>query len=127
MTAKRAILIVDDNVALTKSMALILKLKGHHVVTAHSGKDAIDFVRSQPFDLIIMDIKMHEMNGVEALKEIRKIRSVVSVLMMTAYQMDPQISEAMELGVMGVLKKPFDMEAIFQIIEHIGENISSTA
>ena len=120
MTEKRSILIVDDNVVLITSIALILKRKGHLVATANSGQEAIDMVRDRPFDLILMDVKMQGMSGIEAMEEIRTIRPDAAVVIMTAYDGEPLSIEARGKGAIGVLNKPFDMGEVLRIIEDAG-------
>ena len=113
---KKSVLIVDDNVNLTKTMAFVLKRKGFTVSTAKDGLEAIDKVREQDFALIFMDIKMPQMNGVEAYKRIRKINSGIVVMMMTAYAVEDLIKEALEEGAIGIIYKPLDLDSVVALV-----------
>ena len=91
MEAKASILIVDDNISLCKTMSFVLKRHGYDVTTAGDGVEAIEKVREKAFGMIFMDIKMPGVNGVEALRSIRKIRPEATVTMMTAYAVEELI------------------------------------
>jgi two-component system response regulator HydG len=117
MERKPAVLIVDDDTSQTRTMSLILTRKGYEVATARDGFEAIVRVRERPFDVIFMDIKMPVMNGVEAYKEIKKIRPEAVVMMMTAYAVEELIQEALREGVGGVLYKPIDIDSVTALID----------
>ncbi len=117
MKSKANILLVDDNVNLTRIMSLILGRKGYEVTTAETGFEAMDMVNEKPFDIIFMDIKLPGMNGVEIFKKIKKIRSDAVVMMMTAYSVDDLVQEALQEGAYGVIYKPMDINKVVGIIE----------
>ena len=115
---KRAnILIVDDNINLSKTMSLILKRKGYEVTTAPDGPTAIKGIKERPFDLIFMDIKMPLMDGVQTYRKIKKIRPKSIVIMMTAYAVGNLVAEALKEGVYGIIYKPLDIEKMISLIE----------
>lgn len=111
------ILIVDDDKEFCASMTDILEAKGHEVESENSGEAAIAKVKEKPFDVILMDIKMPAMNGVEAFKQIKKISPKTAVIMITAYSLEDLIKEALQEGAFGVLRKPLDID---KLIEQIG-------
>lgn len=111
------ILIVDDNVSLCKSMSFILKRKGFTVSIAEGGLEAIKKVKKSPFDVIFMDIKMPNLNGVEAFKRIKKIMPKAVVIMMTAYAIEELVEEALEEGAYQIIYKPLDMDNVLRLIE----------
>ena len=113
------ILIVDDNKEFCISLADILEAKGYEVESRNGGQAAIDRVKEKSFDLIIMDIKMPAMNGVEAFKHIKKINPRTAVIMITAYALEDLIKEALAEGAFSVLRKPFDVDKILELIEVI--------
>lgn len=121
MTNKPHILIVDDNVNLRKTMSLILKRQGYTVTTAEDGQKAIVQVEQSLFDMILMDIKMPLMNGVEAYKRIKAIRPESVVLMMTAHAVEDLVQEALEEGVYGIVYKPLDIEKLLDLIKKSAE------
>lgn len=110
MPDNKSILIVDDNPSLLSSMRLVLQHQGYKVSIASNGMEAIELVKEQPFDIIFMDIKMPAMGGVEAFKRIKMIRSDAVVMMMTAYEVEDLVREAMQSGVFGVVHKPFNLK-----------------
>lgn len=111
------ILIVDDNKNLSKTISFILQKKGYSVDTAESGAEAIEKIKEKSYYLILLDIKMQVMNGVEAFKKIKKIDSNIIVIMMTAYALEDLIQEALKEGVYGILYKPLDMDKLISLIE----------
>ncbi|MCK4411275.1 response regulator, partial [Candidatus Bipolaricaulota bacterium] len=117
MEAKANILLVDDNVSLTKTMFFALKRNGYAVTTAKDGHEAIAKVKEQPFAMIFMDIKMPLLDGVETYKEIKKLRPEAVVMMMTAYAVEDLVVEALEEGAYGIIYKPLDIEKVLTTIE----------
>jgi two-component system, NtrC family, response regulator HydG len=119
MTVPARILIVDDDESMNKTMSLVLKRKGYDVAISYNGPDAIEKVRSQPFDIIFMDIKMPVMDGVETFEKIKKIRPDAIVMMMTAYAVEDLIQKALREGAYGIIYKPLDIEKTLAAIEDV--------
>jgi CheY-like chemotaxis protein len=117
------ILIVDDNKEFCISLADIFEAKGYEVESRNSGQSAIDIVKEKSFDVILMDIKMPGMNGVEAFKQIKKISPRTAVIMITAYALEDLIKEALAEGAFGVLRKPCDVDKVLELIEEIIKKI----
>jgi two-component system, NtrC family, response regulator HydG len=113
------ILIVDDEAALRTSLAANLALEGYKVVEAEDGARAIELVREGSFDLIISDVRMPGMNGVDAFREIRKIRPGLPVILMTAFAVEDLLAEALAEGVYAVLPKPFDIARLIGLIARV--------
>ncbi len=99
------------------SLADILEAKGYGVESENSGEAAIAKVKEKSFDVILMDIKMPVMNGVEAFKQIKKISPRTAVIMVTAYSLENLINEALAEGAFGVLHKPLDIDKLIEQIE----------
>jgi DNA-binding NtrC family response regulator len=116
MIEKTGILLVDDNISLCTTLSFILKRKGYEVAIANNGMLAIEKIRENPFDIILMDIKMPVLNGVETYKQIKKIHHEALVIMMTAYTTDDLIQKALDEGVFRIIYKPLDTEKIINII-----------
>lgn len=116
MNAGRRILVVDDEDGLRTSLAANLELEGYEVHEAESGRRAVELVREQPFDLVITDVRMPGMNGVETFREIRKIRPGTVVMMMTAFAIERLIEQALDEGVYTVVTKPFAIDRIMEMI-----------
>jgi two-component system response regulator HydG len=119
MDNKGNILIVDDDVGICETLSDIMEIKGYDTAIALDGYEAVQKIKEVAFDVILMDIKMPGMNGVETFKEIKKIRPETAVVMMTAYAVEDLIGEALREGAYGVLYKPFDMEQMIGLLEGI--------
>ena len=111
------ILIVDDDKEYCVGMVDILQAKGYEVESENSGAAAIAKVKETSFDVILMDIKMPVMNGVEAFKHIKQISPKTAVIMITAYALEDLIKEALHEGAFGVLQKPIDIEKLIEQIK----------
>ena len=110
------ILIVDDETNLRITFAAALEMLDHQVVEAENGLKAIEMAEKESPDIIFMDVRMPQMNGVEAFKEIKKINPNIKVIMMTAYAVEELLEEAMRLGAYTLLHKPFDIGNVVQLI-----------
>jgi CheY-like chemotaxis protein len=111
------ILLVDDNEEFLDSTKDVIEDEGYEVVTAISGEEALRRVVSESFDLVIMDIKMPRMNGVDTFTEMKKVKPDIKVIMCTAYIVEATIRRALREGARAVLNKPFEMEALLSAIE----------
>ena len=118
---KASILIVDDNPSVTRTIALILERKGYLVVTASNGLEAVERIEERPYDMVLMDIKMPFMNGVDGYKCIKGIRPEAAVIMMTAYALEDLVAEALQEGAYDVIYKPLDIERTLHLIEQARE------
>jgi DNA-binding NtrC family response regulator len=116
-SSRPSILIVDDDVGMVRTTALILGRKGYTVATAEDGPEAIEKAKKQSFDMIFMDIKMPLMDGVETYRRIKQIRPEAVVMMMTAYAVEDLVQQALEEGAYGIIYKPLDIERVIAIIE----------
>jgi CheY-like chemotaxis protein len=112
------VLIVDDNVSLTRATTLVLQRKGYAVSAAWNGLEAIERAKERAFDLILMDIKMPLLDGVETYRRIKKIRPKAAVMMMTGYAVENLVQQALSEGACGIIYKPLDIE---QLVAHIEE------
>jgi len=119
MSGKASILIVDDDKGMGETLLDIMEEIGYDADVAGDGFEAIEKVKNGTFDVVLMDIKMPGMNGVQAFKEIRKILPEVNVVMMTAYAMEDLITEALQEGAYGVLYKPLEVEKVLNVVESV--------
>jgi CheY-like chemotaxis protein len=124
METRRSILIVDDDPGLVRTTSLILEHEGYSVTTARSGAEAIALTRETAFDLIFLDIKMPELDGVDTLHEIKKIRPTATVVMMTAYALEQRIGDALREGAHAVLRKPLVIATVLELIKQTLEGSS---
>lgn len=116
------ILIVDDQEMMRDSLAATLAREGHEVVAANDGPLAITRLSATKFDLMISDLKMPKMTGIELLQEAKKIRSEMPVVLMTAYAAVNTAVEAMKLGAYDYIQKPFDGDEIKILVERTLEH-----
>jgi len=112
-----SVLIVDDNSELCETLADILEMAGFDVKSAEGGEEGIKKVKERFFDVVLMDIKLSGMNGVDAFKAIKKISPKTRAIMMTAYAVDELIEEALNECAFAVLNKPFDMDKLLELIK----------
>ncbi|MCK5643787.1 MAG: response regulator [Gammaproteobacteria bacterium] len=110
-------MIVDDDTGMTETLFDILTDMGHHVEVVNDGFQAIESVKAQAFDVVLMDIKMPGINGVETYKEIKSIQPGAAVMMMTAYSVEDLVSEALKEGAYGVMHKPIEIDKVVEFIE----------
>jgi DNA-binding NtrC family response regulator len=116
------ILIVDDQEMMRDSLAATLAREGHEIVAAGDGPAAIARLEASRFDLLITDLKMPRMTGIELLTEARKLRPEMPVVMMTAFATVQTAVEAMRLGAYDYIQKPFDGDEIKILIDRTLEH-----
>ncbi|MBB6479339.1 cache domain-containing protein [Spirochaeta isovalerica] len=104
------ILLVDDEEFIRETGRGILEESGYTVITASNGREALDIFRErkQEIDLVILDVIMPELNGVEAFYKIREIREDCPIIMITGFSRDPDLSKLKEKGVSCIIRKPFE-------------------
>ncbi|MBT8358812.1 MAG: sigma-54 dependent transcriptional regulator [Deltaproteobacteria bacterium] len=115
------IFIVDDELVMRKSLSGWLKRDGYDVVTAESGEEAIEKLKQTRFDLLLVDIKMEGISGLDVLKHVRENDPDLAVVMITAYGSISTAIEAMKNGAYDYLLKPFDPDELGLLIEKIIE------
>ena len=115
----KPILIVDDekNIRLTLSQAL--ETLDAQIDAAANGEEALAKLKEKEFGLILLDIRMPGMDGMEVLRRVRKIRPDIRVIMITAYGTVESAVEAMKLGAVDFLQKPFDPEEIRELVSRV--------
>ncbi len=102
------ILVVDDEESIRRVVSRVLIDDGHRVTTAETGEHAFDLILKRPFNLVITDIRMSGMNGMELLKKIRKVNSSIEVVIITSYASLDTAVQAMRDGAYDYLAKPFE-------------------
>ena len=113
------ILIVDDDKGMLDTLTDVLAASGYQATVAASGRAAIAKVEADSFDLILMDIQMPGLNGVEALRALRLLDPNVSIIMMTAYTRDELVAESERTTGHGVLSKPLDLYQLLPLVKRI--------
>ncbi len=120
---KGTILIVDDDLAHLRMLQTVLKSLGHKVETATDGSEAIIMAKEKPCDLILMDVRMANVDGIEALRRIKEFNPALPIIIMTAYSSVDTAVEAMKLGAYDYLTKPLNFEEMKLIIERAMEHL----
>ncbi len=113
------VLVVDDHHGMLHTLTDILKDEDYQVAAAESGIAAIDLCQQNEFDVILMDVKMPGLNGVETLRRIKDYITNTRVIMMSAYSVDELKQESIQAGAIAFLQKPIDIGAVIKIIEQV--------
>ena len=109
------ILVVDDNPSMAKTLADIMNAKGFEVHAAYSGLEALAILQNQPVDILLTDVIMPDMNGVELYRKTRKAFPKLTTILMTAYAADDIIHQGLAEGIKTVLTKPLDIELMLAL------------
>jgi DNA-binding NtrC family response regulator len=116
------ILVVDDELIMRESLAGWLQRDGHEVKTASSGETALEMIKETRFDILLVDIKMEGMSGLDVLKTVKENDPDVAVIMITAYGSIQTAIEAIKSGACDYLLKPFEPNELGVLIDKILEN-----
>ncbi len=122
MTRKNSILVVDDDLAHRTMLRTLLASWGYEVSEVDDGSAAVEAVHRQPFDLVLMDIRMIRLSGIEALGEIKDFNPAIPVILMTAYASVETAVEALKKGAYDYLTKPLDFDELKLAIERAMEH-----
>ncbi len=117
-----SILVVDDEPNIRRVLEAMLKKEGYDVHLAESGKKAVDIASNTTIDLLISDLIMPDMTGIEVLKIIKELQPHCTAIMITAYGTIKTAVEAMRLGAYNYIPKPFDMDEMRTVIQHALSN-----
>ena len=113
------ILIVDDEKNMRNTLAKILECENYQVTTAATGEEAVEICTREGFDVILMDVRMPGIDGVEAFRRIRRHREGVRVIMMSAFSVDEIKEAALEEGAIAFLPKPLDVEQVIRLVSEV--------
>jgi PAS domain S-box-containing protein len=117
------VLLVEDNPVNQMLVLCLLEKQGHHIETAQNGKEALDALQRQHFDLVLMDVQMPEMDGFEATKAIRLTEMQsgrhVPIIAMTAHAMKGDRERCLETGMDGYVAKPIQSEELTKVIDRL--------
>ncbi|MFN2413041.1 MAG: sigma-54-dependent transcriptional regulator [Pyrinomonadaceae bacterium] len=114
--ARKSILIVDDEKSQREILEMILSGEGYDVTTASSGEAAMKFVESRRFDLVLTDLKMTGMTGLDLLKELTSFDKSIIVILLTAHGSVDSAVDALRLGAFDYLQKPYDKDKLLETI-----------
>ena len=114
-----SVLIVDDEKNMRTTLADILQDEGYQVTTAATGDEAVESCANQRYDIVLMDVRMPGIDGVEAFRLIRRHQEGVRVIMMSAYGVDELKQAALDEGAIAFLSKPLDVERVIKLIGEV--------
>jgi len=117
-SGKAAVLVVDDERNMRSTLAEILEAEGYDVETADSGEQAVERCDERTFDVVLMDVRMPGINGVEAFRRIREHNASARVVLMSAFTVDDLRRVALEEGAAALLPKPLDIDTVIRLIDH---------
>jgi two-component system response regulator PilR (NtrC family) len=118
------LLIVDDEQGMRQLLTIVFERAGHSVRAAENGRRALELLRAEPAELIISDVKMPDMGGIELLRAARELMPDVAVVMMTAFATVETAREAFKLGADDFIQKPFDIEEMKILVSKILEKLA---
>ncbi|WP_168123089.1 response regulator [Paenibacillus sp. HB172176] len=123
---KKKVLIVDDQNGIRVLLLEVFSSEGYNTFQAANGKLALEIVNREAPDLVLLDMKIPGMDGLEILKHIKAINSSIKVIMMTAYGELDMIKEATDLGALMHFTKPFDIDEMrFEVNRQLHDDKSS--
>ncbi len=115
---KIKILVVDDELSMREFLSILLEREGYDVSVAGSAEEALRLIELSLFDLVLSDVQMPGLSGIELLSRIKQISPETGVLMVTAFSAAEQAVEAMKLGAYDYIAKPFKIEEIKQLVKN---------
>jgi two-component system, sensor histidine kinase and response regulator len=120
--------VAEDNTVNQKVIARLLEKRGHSVVLAQNGREALEALEGRPFDIVLMDGQMPEMDGFEATRLIREKEKAsgihVPIIALTAHAMQGDKERCLAAGMDGYVSKPVKMDDLFSIIENVVSDIT---
>ncbi|MCK9462111.1 MAG: response regulator [Proteobacteria bacterium] len=119
LAAQVEILIVDDDKEICEYMETFLARDGFLVKTLNSPQDAVDEVRSGRYHIVVLDLMMPKLDGIELLKQIRKVDSDIAVVIFTGYPSLESAVASMKLDAVDYIKKPFNPDEFREVIERV--------
>lgn len=117
----KKVLVVDDEKVIRDFLARLLTLEKVDVTTAESGSQAIVIAKKEKFDIIFLDMRMPQMDGVETFKKLKKITGDTKYVMMTGYSMDDLLKKVENEDIEAFIKKPFEIEEIMTVLKEYSQ------
>ena len=107
------VLLVDDELEFLETLVKRLTKRGLNITMASSGEEALAVIREKKFDVSVLDVRMPGMDGIETLREMKKIAPLMEVIMLTGHASVEVAIEGKELGAFDYLMKPMDIDELF--------------
>lgn len=118
----KKILVIDDETIITISCERALIPEGYAVKSASSGEEGLQLMDKEPFDLILLDIKMPDMDGIEVLKRIKERWTDAKVIMITGYGSVETAVKSLKLGAFNYIEKPFSPDTLLMAVKEAFKN-----
>ena len=112
------VLIVDDEVVFCENMAKLLNTRGYQVKTVNEGEEAISVLKKEVYDVVVLDLKMPGMNGIDVLKKIKELGVSSQVIMLTGHGGLDTAMEAVTLGAFDYIPKPCEVDELSEMINN---------
>lgn len=112
----RTILVVDDEVGYREMIQMDLCDQGFRAFTAKGGMEALEILSQEKIDLVVTDMKMPKMDGLEIVKAVKKNHPSIPIVLMTGYAVEDRVEKALQLTATACLRKPFDIEELATVI-----------
>ena len=119
MKISKKILVVDDEPAIRELLSSFLEIMDYEVESASNGKDAIEIIEKNNFSIIISDVKMPDINGIDLLKKVKEFNKKIEVILITGFPNNEDREQALKLGAYAYIPKPFKLQIIANILEEI--------
>ncbi len=121
MTSRIRVLLIDDETVFVDNLVAVLTRRGMKVESANDGLKALDLLSNEPYDVLVLDLRMPGMDGIELLKAIREREVHTPVIVLTGQLSIKQLAEAVKEGVAEVVLKPCRIDALISCIENAHE------
>jgi two-component system OmpR family response regulator len=116
MVQKLRVLIVDDEDELAHALVERLQIRGMDAHGVTTGKEALDRIRTEPFDVVLLDVRMPGLGGLKVIKEIKDRRPGLQVIMLTGHSSAQDAQQGMDLGAYKYLQKPVNIEDLCRVL-----------
>jgi len=117
----KKLLIIDDEIDLLKMLGKHLKEQGYDVTTRNTGRKGLNAVRKEPYDLVLIDIRMPGMDGIDTARQIERVQYKAKFLIITGYAITEELTTLLEQDkrVKGYLLKPFDLNELLAMMKEV--------
>jgi DNA-binding NtrC family response regulator len=117
MTGKKLVLVIDDEPSVADALKLILSDSGYDVKVGKTGRDGVEELGNRRFDLVITDVRLPDMSGLDVLRHLRRSHPDVLAIIITAHYTPELAAESLSLGALAVLPKPFSPSDLLTVIK----------
>ena len=127
MEKHRQVLVVDDEPSICSLMNVFLTQRGYQVQIANTGEDALVLFQDAIPDIVLLDISMPGMRGIDVLRRMKEISATCGVIMLSAYGDDETIQEALDMGAFCYIQKPMELTELNNRMQELRQTLQETA